>query len=74
MEAEDHFEANAQRDGLVSCHGQLKTIATTLFNLANNIRWLGSGPRCGFYEVILPEPPPAARSCPARSTRSCAKA
>ena len=47
-EAVDHFEANAQRDGLVECHGQLRTIATTLFNVANNIRWLGSGPRCGF--------------------------
>ena len=47
-EAQNHFEANAQRDGLVSCHGHLKTIATTLFNVANNIRWLGSGPRCGF--------------------------
>ncbi len=49
VEAADHFEANAQRDGLVECHGQLRVIASTLFNVANNIRWLGSGPRCGFY-------------------------
>ncbi len=55
VEADNHFEANAQRDGLVECHAQLKTIATTLFNVANNIRWLGSGPRCGFFEVSLPE-------------------
>ena len=48
IEAVNHFEANAQRDGLVDCHGHLRTIATTLFNVANNIRWLGSGPRCGF--------------------------
>ena len=55
IEAVNHFEANAQRDGLVECHSNLKTIATTLFNLANNIRWLGSGPRCGFFEVSLPK-------------------
>nr|MCU0982015.1 lyase family protein [Pirellulaceae bacterium] len=52
IEAVDHFEANAQRDALVACHGQLRTIATTLFNIANNIRWLGSGPRCSFFEVV----------------------
>ena len=46
VEAADHFEANAQRDGLVECHGQLRTIAATMFNVANNIRWLASGPRC----------------------------
>ena len=44
VEAANHFEANAQRDGLVECHGHLRTIAVTLFNVANNIRWLGSGP------------------------------
>ena len=46
VEAADHFEANAQRDGLVECHGQLRAIASTLFNVSNNIRWLGAGPRC----------------------------
>ncbi|REJ75762.1 MAG: class II fumarate hydratase, partial [Planctomycetota bacterium] len=55
VEAADHFEGNAQRDGLVECHGQLRAIAVTLFNVANNIRWLGSGPRCGFYEVQIPD-------------------
>ena len=53
VEAADHFEANAQRDGLVEAHGQLRTIASTLFNVSNNIRWLGSGPRWGFYELML---------------------
>jgi len=48
VEARNHFEANANRDGLVECSGQLRAIAVTLFNVANNIRWLGSGPRCGF--------------------------
>ncbi len=66
VEAENHFEANAQRDGLVECHGQLKTIATTLFNVANNIRWLGSGPRCGFNEVILPERAPGSSIMPGK--------
>jgi len=65
-EAENHFEANANRDGLVECHGQLKTIATTLFNLANNLRWLGSGPRCGFYEVKLPDRQPGSSIMPGK--------
>ncbi len=55
VEAADHFEANAQRDGLVECHGQLRGVAVTLFNVANNIRWLASGPRCGLFEIRLPE-------------------
>ena len=55
VEARNHFEANANRDGLVECSGQLRSIAVTLFAIANNIRWLGSGPRCGFYEVKLPD-------------------
>ncbi len=66
IEAVDHFEANAQRDGLVSCHGQLRTIATTLFNVANNIRWLGSGPRCGFYEIKLPTRQPGSSIMPGK--------
>jgi fumarate hydratase class II len=66
VEAEDHFEANAQRDGLVGCHGQLRTIATTLFNVANNIRWLGSGPRCGFFEIKLPTRQPGSSIMPGK--------
>ncbi|MEM9944028.1 MAG: lyase family protein, partial [Planctomycetota bacterium] len=66
VEAVNHFEANAQRDGLVSCHGHLKTIASTLFNVANNIRWLGSGPRCGFYEVSLPTRQPGSSIMPGK--------
>jgi fumarate hydratase class II len=65
-EATNHFEANAQRDGLVECHGQLRTIAVTLFNVANNIRWLGSGPRCGFYEVMLPDRQPGSSIMPGK--------
>ncbi len=66
VEAENHFEANAQRDGLVESHGQIKTIAMTLFNIANNIRWLGSGPRCGFFEVILPDRQPGSSIMPGK--------
>jgi fumarate hydratase class II len=65
-EAKNHFEANAQRDGLVECHGQLKTIAVTLFNVANNLRWLASGPRCGFYEIKLPDLQPGSSIMPGK--------
>jgi len=66
VEAANHFEANAQRDGLVECHGNLRAVAVTLFNLANNIRWLGSGPRCGFYEVMLPDRQPGSSIMPGK--------
>jgi fumarate hydratase class II len=66
VEAVNHFEGNAQRDGLVESHGQIKTIAMTLFNIANNIRWLGSGPRCGFFEVILPDRQPGSSIMPGK--------
>jgi len=66
VEAADHFEANAQRDGLVECHGQLKAVANTLFNVSNNIRWLGSGPRCSFYEVIIPDLQPGSSIMPGK--------
>jgi fumarate hydratase class II len=66
IEAVDHFEANAQRDGLVESHGQIKSIAMTLFNVANSIRWLGSGPRCGFYEVVLPDRQPGSSIMPGK--------
>ena len=66
VEAKNHFEGNAQRDGLVECHGQLRAIAVTLFNVSNNIRWLGSGPRCGFYEVKLPDRQPGSSIMPGK--------
>ena len=66
IEAVNHFEANAQRDGLVECHGQLRAIASTLFNVSNNIRWLGSGPRCGFHEVKLPDLQPGSSIMPGK--------
>ena len=65
-EAINHFEANAQRDQLVGCHGQLRTVATTLFNVANNLRWLSSGPRCGFQEIALPDRQPGSSIMPGK--------
>jgi fumarate hydratase, class II len=65
-EAPNHFEANANRDGLVICSGHLRNIAVSLFSIANNIRWLGSGPRCGFYEVMLPDRQPGSSIMPGK--------
>ncbi len=65
-EAANHFEANAQRDGLVACHALLKAVASTMSNVANNIRWLGSGPRCGYYEVILKDLQPGSSIMPGK--------
>jgi fumarate hydratase class II len=66
VEAKNHFEGNANRDGLVECSAQLRTIAVSLFAIANNIRWLGSGPRCGFYEVMLPDRQPGSSIMPGK--------
>ncbi|HEY2894860.1 MAG TPA: class II fumarate hydratase [Pirellulales bacterium] len=65
-EAANHFEANANRDALVEASGDVRAIAVTLFNVANNIRWLGSGPRCGFYEVKLPDRQPGSSIMPGK--------
>ena len=66
VEARNHFEANANRDGLEECSGQLRAIAVTLFSVANNIRWLGSGARCGFYEIMLPDRQPGSSIMPGK--------
>jgi fumarate hydratase class II len=63
-EARNHFEAQAAKDGLVQASGQLKTIAVSLFKIANDIRWLGSGPRCGIGEILLPETQPGSSIMP----------
>jgi fumarate hydratase class II len=51
----DPFEAQAARDGLVEASGALKTLAVSLTKVANDLRWLGSGPRAGLGEIFLPE-------------------
>lgn len=65
-EAADHFEAQSAKDGLVEASGQLKTIATSLFKIANDIRWLGSGPRCGIGEIRLPSTQPGSSIMPGK--------
>jgi fumarate hydratase class II len=66
VEAVDHFEANAQRDGLVECSGEIRTIAATLFAVANNIRWLSSGPQTGYREIALPDLQPGSSIMPGK--------
>ncbi len=65
-EARDHFEAQAAKDGLIQASGQLKTIAVSLFKIANDIRWLASGPRCGIGEILLPETQPGSSIMPGK--------
>jgi fumarate hydratase class II len=65
-EASDHFEAQAAKDGLVQAGGQLKTIAVSLFKIANDIRWLSSGPRCGIGEIQLPATQPGSSIMPGK--------
>ena len=65
-EARNHFEAQGAKDGLVQASGQLKTIAVSLFKIANDIRWLGSGPRCGIGEIRLPETQPGSSIMPGK--------
>ncbi|MHA3775248.1 class II fumarate hydratase [Verrucomicrobiota bacterium sgz303538] len=65
-EASNHFEAQSAKDGLVEASGQLKTIAVSLMKIANDVRWLGSGPRCGIGEVRLPETQPGSSIMPGK--------
>jgi len=65
-EAEDHFEAQAAKDSLVECHGHLNTIATSLFKIANDLRLMGSGPRCALGEIKLPATQPGSSIMPGK--------
>jgi fumarate hydratase, class II len=51
----DPFEAQANRDGLVEASGALRTLSVSLTKIANDLRWMGSGPRAGLAEIIIPE-------------------
>jgi len=66
FEARNHFEAQGSKDAVVEASGQLKTIATSLFKIANDIRWLGSGPRCGIGEIRLPATQPGSSIMPGK--------
>ena len=65
-EALNHFEAQATRDCIVEASGHLKTIAVSLSKIANDIRWLGSGPRCGLFELSLPATQPGSSIMPGK--------
>ena len=65
-EARDHFEAQSAKDGLIHASGLIKTIAVSLFKIANDIRWLASGPRCGIGEILLPETQPGSSIMPGK--------
>lgn len=62
----DHFEAQAARDGLVEASGALKTIAVSLTKIANDIRWMGSGPLTGLGEIQLPDLQPGSSIMPGK--------
>ena len=62
----DHFEAQAARDGLVEASGALKTIAASLTKIANDIRWMGSGPLTGLGELQLPDLQPGSSIMPGK--------
>jgi len=65
-EARDHFEAQATQDGVVEASGQLRTVAVALYKIANDVRWLGSGPRTGLGELALPDLQPGSSIMPGK--------
>jgi fumarate hydratase class II len=66
VEAENHFEAQAAKDAVVEVSGQLKTIAVSLSKIANDVRWLASGPRCGIGEISIPSTQPGSSIMPGK--------
>ena len=65
-EAENHFEAQGAKDAVVEASGALKTAAVSLMKIANDIRWLGSGPRCGIGEIVIPPVQPGSSIMPGK--------
>ena len=65
-EADNHFEAQAAKDAVVAASGALKTVATSLFKIANDLRWLSSGPRTAIAEVKLPSLQPGSSIMPGK--------
>lgn len=65
-EAENHFEAQGSQDAAVELANQLSTVATSLLKIANDIRWLSSGPRCGLGELSLPAVQPGSSIMPGK--------
>lgn len=65
-EAKNHFEAQAAKDAVVHLSGSLKTWAVSLTKIANDLRWLSSGPRCGIGEIRLPDTQPGSSIMPGK--------
>jgi len=65
-EAIDHFEAQANRDGLVDASGALRTIAVSLTKISNDLRWMGSGPNTGLGELHIPDLQPGSSIMPGK--------
>ena len=65
-EAENHFEAQAAQDALVEASGALKTVAVSLMKIANDLRWMSSGPRTGLGELNLPAVQPGSSIMPGK--------
>ncbi|MCI0621850.1 MAG: class II fumarate hydratase [Acidobacteria bacterium] len=66
VEAPDHFEAQAAQDGAVELSGQLKTLAISLMKIANDLRWMNSGPQAGLAEIALPALQPGSSIMPGK--------
>ncbi len=66
VSAENKFESLAAHDSLVEVSGVLKTIAASLMKIANDVRWLASGPRCGIGEIVIPENEPGSSIMPGK--------
>jgi fumarate hydratase class II len=64
--AENRFSALSANDAMVAAHGALKTLAVALMKIANDIRWLASGPRCGLGELSIPENEPGSSIMPGK--------
>jgi fumarate hydratase class II len=64
--APNKFEALAGKDAVVAAHGAIKTVAATLNKIANDVRWLASGPRCGIGEIAIPENEPGSSIMPGK--------
>jgi len=66
VEARNHFEAQAAQDSVVEASGALRTVAVSLVKIANDLRWMGSGPRAGIGEISLPDLQPGSSIMPGK--------
>jgi fumarate hydratase class II len=74
VSAPNKFEALAAHDAQVFAHGALKTVAASLSKIANDVRWLASGPRCGIGEITIPENEPGSSIMPGKVNPTQAEA